>query len=67
MRMQQPAETGAETTVAPSGVPAAGRHRRVDPQLAVHLVFADLTEVVVDGRSGAGQAIGHLAQLLVER
>lgn len=44
-----------------------GRHRRVDPDLVVHLVFADLSELVVGPESALGRSIGHVATWLTER
>jgi hypothetical protein len=44
-----------------------GRHRRVDPELAVHLVFGDLSEAVLEPNSAVARSMGHLAALLVGR
>jgi hypothetical protein len=51
------------------GVPtlSEGRHRRVYPQLVVHLVFDDLTEVTLGPESTLGRSLGHLAHWLTER
>jgi hypothetical protein len=44
-----------------------GRHRRVYPQLVVHLVFADMSEVRLGPDTAAGRSLGHLAGWLFER
>jgi hypothetical protein len=45
----------------------AGRHRRVDPALRVHLVFADGSELSLGPDSSLARAIGHLAMVLADR
>jgi hypothetical protein len=45
----------------------AGRHRRVFPQLVVHLVFDDLSEHRLGADTSLGRSLGHLANWLVER
>jgi hypothetical protein len=44
-----------------------GRHRRVFPELVVHLVFDDLSEHRLGPDSAIGRTLGHLAGWLVER
>ncbi len=44
-----------------------GRHRRVYPDLVVHLVFDDLSELSLGSDSAVGRSLGHLASWLVER
>jgi hypothetical protein len=44
-----------------------GRHRRVDAELVVHLVFGDLSECVLGPQSAIGRTMGHLAAQLFER
>jgi hypothetical protein len=44
-----------------------GRHRRVYPELVVHLVFDDLSELSLGSDSAVGRSLGHLASWLVER
>jgi hypothetical protein len=44
-----------------------GRHRRVFPQLVVHLVFGDLSEHRLGADTSLGRSLGHLASWLVER
>lgn len=54
----------------PGRDPAAsrvGRHRRVDPELTVHLVFLDQSELVLGPETALGRSIGHAAGWLVER
>jgi hypothetical protein len=57
--------------MAPSGPVSVavgeGRHRRVFPQLVVHLVFDDLSEHRLGPDSAIGRTLGHLAGWLVER
>jgi hypothetical protein len=43
-----------------------GRHRRVFPQLVVHLVFVDLSEHRLGADTSLGRSLGHLASWLVE-
>jgi hypothetical protein len=51
-----------------AGLPAdVGRHRRVDPELVVHLVFADQSEATLGPDTALGRSIGHLAGWLLER
>jgi hypothetical protein len=44
-----------------------GRHRRVYPELVVHLVFDDLSELSLGSDSAVARSLGHLASWLVER
>lgn len=44
-----------------------GRHRRVFPELVVHLVFDDLSEHRLGPDTADGRSLGHLAGWLVER
>jgi hypothetical protein len=44
-----------------------GRHRRVYPELVVHLVFGDLSEHRLGPDTAVGRSLGHLAGWLVER
>ncbi len=44
-----------------------GRHRRVFPELRVHLVFDDLSEHTLGPDTAIGRTLGHLAGWLVER
>ena len=44
-----------------------GRHRRVYPELVVHLVFDDLSELSLGPDTAVGRSLGHLASWLVER
>ena len=44
-----------------------GRHRRVDPDVVVHLVFAEGGEVALGVDHPVGRSIAHLAALLAER
>jgi hypothetical protein len=44
-----------------------GRHRRVDPNVVVHLVFAGGGEVALGVDHPVGRSIAHLAALLAER
>jgi hypothetical protein len=44
-----------------------GRHRRVDPDVVVHLVFAEGTEVTIGVEHPVGRSIAHLAEQLAER
>ena len=44
-----------------------GRHRRVDPGVVVHLVFAEGGEVTIGVEHPDGRSIAHLAALLAER
>jgi hypothetical protein len=44
-----------------------GRHRRVFPNLVVHLVFRDLSEHRLGPDTADGRSLGHLAGWLVER
>jgi hypothetical protein len=62
----------ATTTPAPlsrhPGVDCAeGRHRRVYPELVVHLVFEDMSEVRLGPDTVAGRSLGYLAGWLFER
>jgi hypothetical protein len=43
------------------------RHRRVYPQLVVHLVFDDLSEHLLGPDTALGRSLGHLASWLIER
>jgi hypothetical protein len=56
-------------THARSATPAVheGRHRRVFPDLVVHLVFDDLSEYRLGPDTADGRTLGHLAGWLVER
>jgi hypothetical protein len=47
--------------------PGEGRHRRVYPQLVVHLVFTDLSEHRLGADTAAGRSLGHAAGWLLER
>ncbi|MGZ4632210.1 MAG: hypothetical protein ACXV2G_06030 [Actinomycetes bacterium] len=58
-----PAWAGA----VPEAFVEAGRHRRVDAQLVVHLVFHDPTETTLAADAPHLRSIGHLATWLVER
>jgi hypothetical protein len=44
-----------------------GRHRRVDQQLVVHLVFGDLSEATLGPNDVLGRSIGQLAAWLAAR
>ena len=44
-----------------------GRHRRVDPDVVVHLVFTEGGEVTIGVDHPVGRSIAHLAALLAER
>jgi hypothetical protein len=44
-----------------------GRHRRHDPEVVVHLVFAEGGEVSIGVDSPVGRSIAQLAELLAER
>jgi hypothetical protein len=44
-----------------------GRHRRIYPELVVHLVFDDLSELSLGSDSAVARSLGHLASWLVER
>lgn len=44
-----------------------GRHRRIYPDLVVHLVFDDLSEHRLGPDTTIGRSLGHLAGWLVER
>ena len=44
-----------------------GRHRRIYPELVVHLVFADMSEVRLGPDTAVGRSLGHLAGWLFER
>jgi hypothetical protein len=44
-----------------------GRHRRVYPQLVVHLVFADMSEIRLGPDTVVGRSLGYLAGWLFER
>jgi hypothetical protein len=44
-----------------------GRRRRPDPTLVVHLVFADLGELVLPADSALTRSIGQVATLLAAR
>jgi hypothetical protein len=44
-----------------------GRHRRVYPELVVHLVFDDQSELSLGPDNPVGRSLGHLAGWLVER
>ena len=44
-----------------------GRHRRRLPNLVVHLVFDDLSELSLGADTLVGRSLGHLASWLVER
>jgi hypothetical protein len=44
-----------------------GRHRRRDPGVVVHLVFADGGEATIGADSAVGRSIAHLAALITER
>jgi hypothetical protein len=46
---------------------AEGRHRRVYPELVVHLVFEDMSEVRLGPDTGVGRSLGFLAGWLFER
>jgi hypothetical protein len=46
---------------------AEGRHRRVYPELVVHLVFEDMSEVRLGADTVAGRSLGHMAGWLFER
>jgi hypothetical protein len=43
-----------------------GRHRRRDPAVVVHLVFADGGEVSIGMDSAVGRSIAHLAALIAQ-
>jgi hypothetical protein len=43
-----------------------GRHRRVDAELVVHLVFGDLSECVLGPQNAIGRSMGHLAAQLFQ-
>jgi hypothetical protein len=45
---------------------AEGRHRRVYPQLVVHLVFEDMSELRLGPDTVVGRTLGYLAGWLVE-
>jgi hypothetical protein len=49
-----------------SPVPQEGRHRRVYPDLVVHLVFDDLSEHRLGPDTDLGRSLGHLAGWLFE-
>jgi hypothetical protein len=58
----------AMTHSRPAGPASSeGRHRRVFPELVVHLVFADLSEHRLGPDTADGRSLGHLAGWLVER
>jgi hypothetical protein len=44
-----------------------GRHRRVYPDLVVHLVFEDLSELTLGSDSPIGRSLGQVAHWLTER
>ena len=44
-----------------------GRHRRVYPELVVHLVFEDMSELRLGPDTVVGRSLGHLAGWLFER
>jgi hypothetical protein len=46
---------------------AEGRHRRVYPQLVVHLVFEDLSELRLGADTDIGRSLGYLAGWVFER
>jgi hypothetical protein len=46
---------------------AEGRHRRVYPELVVHLVFEDMSELRLGPDTGVGRSLGFLAGWLFER
>jgi hypothetical protein len=54
------------TTLDTYGGPG-GRHRRVDPDAVIHLVFTDGGEVCLGTESPAGRSIAHLAAQLADR
>jgi hypothetical protein len=47
--------------------PLPGRRRRPDPDVVVHLVFADLGETVLPASSALTRSIGQIAMLLASR
>ncbi len=67
-------QVATDDVVAPESVPRdcgpdfqAGRHRRIYPELVVHLVFDDLSELSLGSDSAVARSLGHLASWLVER
>jgi hypothetical protein len=46
---------------------AEGRHRRVYPQLVVHLVFEDMSELRLGADTVIGRSLGYLAGWVFER
>jgi hypothetical protein len=46
---------------------AEGRHRRVYPELVVHLVFEDMSEIRLGPDTVVGRSLGYLAGWLFER
>jgi hypothetical protein len=44
-----------------------GRHRRVYPELVVHLVFEDMSEIRLGPDTVVGRSLGHMAGWLFER
>ena len=47
--------------------PLPGRRRRPDPEVVVHLVFADLSETLLPAESALARSIGQIAGCLAGR
>ena len=54
-------------TITAGAAAGVGRHRRVDPDLVVHLVFADLSEETLGPETSVGRSMAELAGLLICR